>query len=459
MTVQEGVMNHHLSDGSRVCIVGGGPAGSFAALHLLHQAHRQGLRLEVSIFEPRDFTRPGPSGCNRCAGILSSHLLEGLAGIGLDIPPALIQADVTSYAVHLLGETVQVQRPSARHRILSVYRGGGPRVYHGTPQASFDAYLLAQARERGATIIAARVKRITWEDGPVVHTAEAQYPAALLVLAIGVNSRSPLADEFGYIPPVTETMAQNEVLRPPAWPADEVSVYFAEQPGVLFGALIPKGGYLNVSLLGQKLQLEAVQEFIDTRFDMDRGPAQGERASSHVHVALPDIGPTAAPEARPAGAIHTPTLCGCTPRIAVGPARRFYGERWVAVGDASVVRLYKDGIGSAFYTAQQAMTTAVASGISAAAFARDYAPFCRSVAGDNRYGQMLLRLWDLTLRTPHLLHAWVHAIQAEAALPPEQRIHQRILWGMFTGEETYRTLFWLAVSPRAMTEVLRAWRR
>ena len=67
-------MDQRLSDGSRVCIVGGGPAGCFAALHLLDQAEKQGLRLEVLIFEPRDFNRPGPSGCNRCAGILSSHL-------------------------------------------------------------------------------------------------------------------------------------------------------------------------------------------------------------------------------------------------------------------------------------------------------------------------------------------------------------------------------------------------
>ncbi len=29
-------MRLKLTDGDRVCIIGGGPAGSFAALHLLH---------------------------------------------------------------------------------------------------------------------------------------------------------------------------------------------------------------------------------------------------------------------------------------------------------------------------------------------------------------------------------------------------------------------------------------
>ena len=424
-------MDQHLSDGSRVCIVGGGPAGSFAALHLLDQADKHGLRLEVLIFEPRDFTRPGPSGCNRCAGILSSRLIDGVEGLGLSLPAELIQADVQSYAVHLQGQTVRVERPGPQHRILSVYRGGGPRVQQGAPQASFDAYLLNHACKRGARVISARVKQITWEERPVVYTADERFDADFLVLATGVNSRSPLAADFGYEPPVTETMAQNEVLRPPTWPDNQVNVFFTQQPGVMFGALIPKGGYLNVSLLGQKLQMESVQEFLDAQ--RLTAPPDGERP------------------AKQGG------LCGCTPRIAVRPARHFFGSRWVAVGDASVVRLYKDGIGSAFYTSQRAMTTAVEDGISQRAFARAYAPFCRTIARDNRYGQMLFRIWSLTLRTPELLHAWIYAIRQESALPPEQRIHQRILWGMFTGEETYRTLFWLAVSPKASIEVLHGW--
>jgi hypothetical protein len=122
-----------------------------------------------------------------------------------------------------------------------------------------------------------------------------------------------------------------------------------------------------------------------------------------------------------------------------------------------VVRLYKDGIGSAFYTAQRAMTTAVEQGISQGAFAAGYAPYCRGLALDNRFGQLLFRMWAITLRTPSLLHAWIFAIRQESELPPARRVHQRILWGMFTGEEAYRTLFWLAISPMAAAEVLRGW--
>jgi hypothetical protein len=62
-----------LRKGDRVCIVGGGPAGSFSALHLLRLAREQGLGLEVVIYEQRDFFSPGAAhNCKGCAGILSA---------------------------------------------------------------------------------------------------------------------------------------------------------------------------------------------------------------------------------------------------------------------------------------------------------------------------------------------------------------------------------------------------
>ncbi len=76
----------HLKNGDRVCIIGGGPAGSFSALHLLRMAAQRQIRLEVLIFEPRDFSRAGPAGCNRCAGVLSSRLVRGLSTLAWRFP-------------------------------------------------------------------------------------------------------------------------------------------------------------------------------------------------------------------------------------------------------------------------------------------------------------------------------------------------------------------------------------
>jgi flavin-dependent dehydrogenase len=414
-----------LSNGDRVCIVGGGPAGSFAALHLLDLADRRGLRLEVLIFEPRDFSQPGPGGCNRCAGILSSRLLQGLERLDIYLPDEVIQAEIEGYAAHLddgetpiLGERILfIQRPSPQRRIVSVYRGGGPRLLRAGSVASFDGYLLSQAQARGARHVPQRVRQVDQEERPLLHTADGQIAADLLVLATGINSRSPLSPAFGYHRPRTAVMAQDEVLRPSTWPSNRVDVFFRKPPGLIFGALIPKGNYLNISLLGRGLTRDTVSDFIEAQ---------------QLGAVLPSV---------------CESLCGCTPRIAIGAAPRTFGDRWIAVGDAAVTRLYKDGIGSAFFMAGHAMHAAIEHGISHHKFAKGYAPHCRQVAMDNLYGRLLFQMWSFVLRTPRLLQIWIAAVERETAWPPERRLHQRLLWGMFSGDEPYRDLFWRCLHP------------
>jgi flavin-dependent dehydrogenase len=410
-----------LVDRSRVCIIGGGPSGSFAALHLLHLSRLHNLQLEVRIFEPRDFSRPGPSGCNRCAGILSSRLWSNLSELGLTIPKEVIQAELQSYHIHLDGESLHLDRPDPVRRIVSVYRGGGPRMIEGAPEASFDHFLLQQAINWGAIHVPNRARQVSWDGLPVVHTASEHYPADFLVLAIGINSRSPLADRYGYQPPKTEVMAQDELLRPENWLSDGVNAYFQRPPGLNFGAIIPKGRYLNISLLGKGFTRDTVDEFISAQNLTD---VLNYQPSS--------------------------SLCGCNPRIAVGAARHYFGDRWVAVGDAAVTRLYKDGIGSAFQTTKRAMFTAVQLGISHGAFRRYYAPVCRSIARDNTYGFLLYRLWNFVLNTPFLLNAWKGAINREMSSPVTNRRHVRVLWGMLTGDEPYRKLFYEGINPIAL---------
>lgn len=415
-----------LSEGDRVCIVGGGPAGTLSALHLLRLADYRGLSLEVLIFEPRDFAEPGPGGCNRCAGILSTRLLDGLASLDLELPGEVIQAPIRSYAIHLDGDTIPIQQPDPSRDIVSVYRGGGPRLLQSKPLAGFDGFLLRAATQRGAQRIRHRVRKVTWEDRPVVHLARETFPADLLVLATGVNSRAPLEPSFGYRAPATAIMAQDEVLRPPGWPSDQVKAFFMRPRGLLFGALTPKGEYVNISLMGRNLKADAVSDFLEAQsLNESLPPLQG-------------------------------SLCGCTPRIAVGKAHGFFGHRWVAVGDAAVTRLYKDGIGSAYATAERAMQTAITQGISESAWRKGYAPTCRRIAGDNVYGRLLFGLWDLTVNSPAMLDLWKRTIRLEESQPTEARVHTRVLWGMFTGDEPYRELMRLSIGPAGVRGILRA---
>ena len=60
-----------LNNGSRVAVMGGGPAGSFFSYFLLDMAERAGIQLQVDIYEPRDFSLAAPQGCNMCGGVIS----------------------------------------------------------------------------------------------------------------------------------------------------------------------------------------------------------------------------------------------------------------------------------------------------------------------------------------------------------------------------------------------------
>jgi len=414
-----------LRNTSRVCIIGGGPAGSFAALHLLKLAQEHGLRLEVLIFEPRDHSRPGRASCKGCAGILSANMVNSLSSLGLCLPREIIQAELRTYVLHVCGQVTSIEQPNPRRQILSVYRGAGPHRHQGEPLTSFDGYLLSQACAHGAQRIPSRVRSVEWEDGPVVKTARERYPADLAVLATGVNSHVPLSPAFGYRPPKTSVMVQDEIQRPANWPDYKVAGFFGQPFGLAFGALVPKGQYLNVSLLQRDPQADTIRHFYRAQ----------NQALERFFSTPPE------------------SLCRCTACIAVGPAQVYFGDRWVAVGDAAVSRLYKDGIYSAFLTAGTAMRAAVESGIAREDFKRAYAPFCRRLASDNFYGKLLFDLSLHSMQNPLLARACIECIRLEANLDVSRRTFSRLMWGMVTGDESYQDLFWLVLKPQTMIQL------
>ncbi len=412
-----------LHPGARIAIVGGGPSGSFAALHLLRLARQRGMTISVTIFERKSFGRRGPTGCNKCAGILSARVTRGLKELGLRIPEALVLARLEGYILHLADRAIDIARPDPSRTILSVYRGGGPLHGDLPPSVSFDDWLLNEACAAGAEPVAANVRKIA--TGPLmeVETDLGRSSFHLVVLATGVNARPPILKGLSYTAPETEVMAMDElVLNTPLSTAQrrQAHVYVGRQTGLIFGALIPKGNYLSLSLLGHDFAGDPVKTFL-ARKDcnwMDEAGATG--------------------------------LCGCRPKIATTPARFLFGDRFVAVGDAGVTRLYKDGIGSAYQTAWQAARTAFEVGISEQAFARGYAPLCRSIARDNRIGKLLFAPWEgRNARLYHLWErCWLHVLLAEETLAlREQRGHLAV-WSLLTGDDTYWRILRNVLNPR-----------
>jgi flavin-dependent dehydrogenase len=225
-------------------------------------------------------------------------------------------------------------------------------------------------------------------------------------------------------------MAQDELrLNRPADPGS-VHVYCDEPPGLLFGGLVPKGEYVNVSLLGHGLPGRSLEQFLAAL--RERGVLEGDFER----------------------------LCGCRPRVAIGPASGFYGDRFVAVGDAVVTRLYKDGIGSALQTAQCAAHVALEHGITGRDFERHYRPVVRAIERDNRYGYWLFRTWQRVKGEGILSALGQRTMVSEARLAPAWRVHGPLLWYMFTGDAPYRSImFGLLSWPALRNVLLAAWRR
>jgi flavin-dependent dehydrogenase len=296
---------------------------------------------------------------------------------------------------------------------------------------SFDGWLLGEAIARGATVVQQRVVEISFAGArPQVHTPTSTHTFDLVVLATGVNGHPPSLFGVAYQPPRTEMMAQGELPAHGSASAKRsiatAHVYLDGLPGLIFAALVPKGRFISVSILGQRLPPGAVRHFL----------------------ARPEV------EAVQVGA--RPRLCGCRPQISISPAQRFFADRFVAIGDAAVTRLYKDGIGSAFQTAKAAAYTAVFRGVGARDFAAGYAPACRAIQRDNRFGQLLFSLWRWSQRSPRLGEALLRALDIEAELPAAHRRWRPAVWSVLTGGASYEAICRQLMRPQAMTRLIQA---
>ena len=420
-----------LQQGSRVAVVGGGPAGSFFALHLLEFARQAGLGLKVTVYEPRRFDTCGPGGCNMCAGILAAPLVHNLVRLGLRLPESAVMSRIRSYCMHSPFGTLEVPQPHPLEPILTVYRGRGPADSDLDEEVSFDRFLIRAAQQRGARVDPRRVDDVhPGPAGPVLVVEGEREECELLVLATGINSRLPSRVLPPYLRPPTRRMAQDE-LRAGADAIAEIlgnRVHIFSMPGdrLDFGTLIPKGDYISVSLLSGLSRPMGMDEFLDHPRVRAWLPGTYERS------------------------------CGCRPSIAVGSARHPYGDRVVVVGDAAVTRLYKDGIGTAFHTARAAARTAVLRGVSAQHFQRGYRPLCLRLALDNTAGSLLLGVHRRVEGSRRFFRLQAAVIEDEKTAPYPARLLDQVSWGMFTGALSYRGILRRALSPRLWWAFARA---
>jgi len=423
-----GLADMQLDDGSRVAVIGAGPAGSMFSYFLLDLGERIGLDVKVDIYEPRDFSRPGPAGCNMCGGIVSESLVQALALEGINLPPSVVQRGIGSYVLHMDEGSVRIELSLQEERIAVVHRGAGPRGIQETKWQSFDGYLLGLAEAKGAAIVPGRVDEIKWRNGrPTVKTRDGVHRGYdLLVAAVGVNTASTkLFEGLGlkYRPPRTTTthirefcLGRQELDRL----GNSIHIFLLNLPRLEFAALIPKDEYLTLCLLGQDIDGPLVASFLD---------------APEVRQCLPEG--WQAPE----------KFCRCSPRMNVRAAVAPFADRMVFIGDCGVTRLYKDGIGAAYRTAKAAASTAALKGVSGEHFRRHFWPVCRAIRTDNRIGKVIFTGIRKVQKLKYTRIGILGMTAKEQVNAGGGRRMSMTLWDMFTGSSPYRDILVRSLHP------------
>jgi flavin-dependent dehydrogenase len=312
-------------------------------------------------------------------------------------------------------------------RIGAVHRGAGPRDVKQVKWGSFDGYLLGLAVARGARVVRARAERIKRANGlPVVELRGGEdHEHDLVAVAVGVNAGAKLCEglDAGYEPPraakayIREYFLGDEAISSVL--GSSMHVFLPDIREVEFAAIVPKGDYATLCMLGDGIDKDVVHRFMETPW---------------IRACLP-------------AGVSESASCQCGPRLNVGAGGPLFGDRLVFIGDCGVTRLYKDGLGAAYRTAKAAASTAVFEGVSEEAFRRHYLPACRRIEGDNRIGRFVFMATDLLQRLRFARRAVLEMTRREQGLAGAARRMSMVLWNVFTGSEPYRDIVLRTVHP------------
>ena len=419
-----------LEDGSKIGVVGGGPSGSFFAYFALDFAKRFDLDISVDIIEAKDFNSIGPAGCNNCGGLVSESLIQMLATEGIVLPSNVIRRGIESYTLHLEPGSTVIEAPHKEQRIAAMFRGMGPKGSVNIEQHSFDNYLLELSEHYGANIIRDRVSEIErTNDGIIIKTKnnfEKKYD--LVVGAVGLNQKTfelfhQIIPKF-VTPKTTKTHICEFYLG-----KDLVDDYFGHSmhvfllnlPKIKFGALIPKGHFVTLVLLGSDINKEVVDRFLS--------------ADSVKNCFPPDLN------------LEKIDFCHCYPYINVKGAQLEFDDRVVLVGDSSSSKLYKNGIGAAYITAKAAANTAIFYGIANGDFKKHFQPVCKNLNMDNGIGKLIFSVTGLIQKSSILKGAMLKLVIREQEKERKKRLLSAMLWDTFTGSAPYKGILMNTFHP------------
>jgi flavin-dependent dehydrogenase len=389
-----------LSDGASVIIIGGGPGGAACGIALRRLATAMNRSIRVFLYEGKSFATE--SHYNQCVGVLSPPICSILENdLGIAFPFHLVQRCITGYVLH--GE----------RQAISLIREEEPS--YAVRRVQFDAYLLDQARMAGVEVIQSRVTDLEFHtDRVMVYSESAPRHADAVVAAFGLDFGS--AHILSSPTPYRQPRFLDSIVTKLHPPADyifgeHIHAYLPPWPAVEFGAITPKGNHLTVNIAGAKVNANWMDRFLSW------GPVQSvlPRVDRH-HLT------------RPAD------LLFFKGRFPVSIAKGFYGDRYVAIGDAAgLVRAFKGkGVNSACLSGIWAAETMLRQGISRAAFDTDYVRACAETIQDFPYGRAVRRLAVLGA-------AW-HLMDPLITAARKEQILRDALFDAVSGHRTYRSI-------------------
>ena len=434
-----------LSNGSKIAIIGGGPAGSFFAYFASRYAAEMDIDVSIKIFDRKSFCQRGPRGCNMCAGVISENLFNKLEEEGINIAQYCVQREIECYCFQTQDDSVLLHHPVSGHtpKIVTVFRGNGPLQSPHEGNVSFDDFLLNHVKKRGVEIIFEIVKEFRLpanKGGPVKiiygdGDSRNEFDADLVVGAFGVNTgmmEKVGKMGFGYKPPKTVRTCQCEIMLSSEYIekifGNNIFVFALGKKELKFASITPKADYVTVNLVGRKdLTRNNLIDFMNHPSVRKLMPKDWEIPKS---------------------------FCMCISKIPVTYAKHPFTDRIVVLGDASISRTYKSGIESAFNMAKLSAYTAFKHGVSAKAFMNGYfKPAKRLLVRDNFYGIMMLKVNDYISSQRQIANAHIKIIKSNKDTETANRLNE-ILWNMLTGNRPYKEIFYTAMNPRLVFKML-----
>ncbi len=400
-----------LVDGSKIAVIGGGPAGTSCAIKLLKESKKKNLKLKVILFEPKDFNIH----YNQCVGVLSPPIEEIFEDmLEIKFPAELIKREINGYKIY-----------TDRGEPFKIKKGEGT---YATRRILFDRFMIGKAMESGAEVVNSKVTGIEFYNGEEVRIySEGSFLRVDAVVgAFGLDEGAAEVVEkasektFCYRRPgkaldtiitkqhINKSMIENHL-------GNEIHAFLLNDlKGIEFGAITPKGDHIIMNIAGRNV----------TSMDMDKF-----LSSQEVRRVLGEIDIT-----------HLDYFKG---RYPIKPAKGIIGDRFVAVGDATGwIRPYKGkGINVALMTGTKAAEVMINSGISKDDLV-SYVRTFEDLQGDYIYGKIFRALLLFSLRT-----GFIREIVSMKNMPEELR---EAIYMAVSGEGSYYEILKKIFSARTL---------